>query len=103
MGGVRPTWYAHPEPATGRLTPAAFGKKVFLNDTKLIEALSNTGSLEHCELSRIIDRLLADPRRIVAISNRVNLGKTVQFIDWSHRPDTHGQGGCNRRRAGHRA
>lgn len=53
-----------------------------MNDTKLIEALSNASSLELFELSRIIDRLLADPRRIVAIRNRLNLGKSVQFMDW---------------------
>ena len=53
-----------------------------MNDTKLIEALSNASSLELFELSRIIDRLLADPRRIIAIRNRLNLGKTVQFMDW---------------------
>lgn len=55
---------------------------VSMNDTKLIEALSNASSLELFELSRIIDRLLADPRRIVAIRNQLNLGKTVQFMDW---------------------
>jgi hypothetical protein len=55
---------------------------VSMNDTKLIETLSNASSLELFELSRIIDRLLADPRRIVAVRNRLNLGKTVQFMDW---------------------
>lgn len=53
-----------------------------MNDTKLIEALSNASSLELFELSRIIDRLLADPRRIVAIRNQLNLGKSVRFMDW---------------------
>lgn len=53
-----------------------------MNDTKLIEALSNASSLELFELSRIIDRLLADPRRIVAIRNKLNLGKSVRFMDW---------------------
>jgi hypothetical protein len=55
---------------------------VSMNDTKLIEALSNASSLELFELSRIIDRLLADPRRIVAIRNKLNLGKSVRFMDW---------------------
>ncbi len=53
-----------------------------MNDTKLIEALSNASSLELFELSRIIERLLADPRRIVAVRNKLNLGKSVQFMDW---------------------
>jgi hypothetical protein len=53
-----------------------------MTDTKLIEALSNASSLELYELSNIIDKLLADPRRIVAVRNRLNLGKSVRFMDW---------------------
>lgn len=53
-----------------------------MNDAKLIEALSHASSLELFELSRIIDRLLADPRRIVTIRNKLNLGKSVHFMDW---------------------
>jgi hypothetical protein len=53
-----------------------------MTDTKLIEALSNASSLELFELSNIIDKLLADPRRIVAVRNRLNLGKSVRFMDW---------------------
>ncbi len=34
------------------------------------------------ELSNIVDRLLADPRRIMAIRQQLNLGKTVQFMEW---------------------
>ncbi|SDH84354.1 hypothetical protein [Variovorax sp. OV700] len=33
-------------------------------------------------MMNIIDRLLADPRRIVAIRNKLNLGKSVRFMDW---------------------
>lgn len=77
MGGGQPTQHTQPECAKGRLNPAAFGKMVSMNDTKLIEALSNASSLELFALSRTIDRLLADPRRIVAIRNQLNLGKTV--------------------------
>lgn len=51
-------------------------------DPKLIETLSNASSLELFELSTIVDRLLADPRRIVALRNQLNLGKAVQFMDW---------------------
>lgn len=53
-----------------------------MNDTNLIEALSNASSLELFELSRIVDRLLAEPRRIVEIRNKLNLGKSVRFMDW---------------------
>ena len=51
-------------------------------DPKLIEALSNASSLELFELSNIVDRLLADPRRTMAIRQQLNLGKAVQFMDW---------------------
>ena len=53
-----------------------------MNDTKLIEALSNASSLELFELSTIIDRLLADPRRVAAVVSKLNLGKSVRFMDW---------------------
>lgn len=55
---------------------------VGMNDAKLIDALSNASSLELYDLSRIIERLLADPRRIVAVRNKLNIGKSVQFLDW---------------------
>lgn len=51
-------------------------------DPKLIEALSNASSLELFELSAIVERLLADPRRILAIRKQLNLGKSVQFMEW---------------------
>lgn len=53
-----------------------------MNDTKLIEALSNASSLELFELSTIIDRLLSDPRRVIAVLGNLNLGKAVRFMDW---------------------
>ncbi len=55
---------------------------VAMTDAKLIETLSNASSLELFELSCVIDRLLADPRRIVAVRNKLNLGKSVRFMDW---------------------
>ena len=55
---------------------------VAMNDPKLIDALSNASSLELFELGTIVDRLLADPRRIVAVRNKLNLGKPVRFMDW---------------------
>lgn len=48
---------------------------------QLIEALSGATSLELYELSAIIDRLLADPKRIGAVVVRLNLGRQVQFMD----------------------
>ena len=82
MGGCGPTQRCQSELAPGGLRSYTFGKMVSMNDTKLIEALSTASSLELFDLRRIIDRLLADPRRIVAVRNKLNLGKSVQFMDW---------------------
>ncbi|VTU42491.1 hypothetical protein [Variovorax sp. RA8] len=51
-------------------------------DPKLIDALSRASSLELFQLSTIIKRLLADPRRIIAVRINMNLGQTVRFLDW---------------------
>ena len=51
-------------------------------DPKLIDALNRASSLELFQLSAIIDRLLADPRRIIAVRTNMNLGQTVRFLDW---------------------
>jgi hypothetical protein len=51
-------------------------------DPKLIDALNRASSLELFELSTIIERLLADPRRIIAVRTNMNLGQTVRFLDW---------------------
>jgi hypothetical protein len=53
-----------------------------MNDPRLLEALGNASSLELFELSTLIDRMLADPRRIIAIRSRLHLGQTVRFLDW---------------------
>ncbi len=52
-----------------------------MTDPKLIEALSNASSLELYGLSLTISRLLADPRRVVAVRNRLNLGRAIHFLD----------------------
>ncbi len=51
-------------------------------DPKLIGALNRASSLELFQLSAIIERLLADPRRIIAVRTNMNLGQTVRFLDW---------------------
>ena len=51
-------------------------------DPKLLDALSHASSLELFQLSTIIERLLADPRRIIAVRTNMNLGQTVRFLDW---------------------
>ena len=59
---------------------------VVMNDTKLIEALSNASSLELFELSAIIDRLLADRYAISAFA-AVDLRKTAEEFE-AEAPDT---------------
>jgi len=51
-------------------------------DPKLIDALNRASSLELFQLSTIIERPLADPRRIIAVRTNMNLGQTVRFLDW---------------------
>ena len=51
-------------------------------DPKLIDALNRASSLELFQLSAIIERMLADPRRILAVRTKMNLGQTVRFLDW---------------------
>lgn len=51
-------------------------------DPKLVDALSRASSLELFQLSTIIERMLADPRRIVAVRRNMHLGQTVRFLDY---------------------
>jgi hypothetical protein len=48
----------------------------------LIDALNRASSLELFQLSTIIERLLADPRRILPVRVNMHLGQTVRFLDW---------------------
>jgi len=51
-------------------------------DPKLIEALNRASSLELFQLNTLIERMLADPRRIIAVRANMHLGQTVRFLDW---------------------
>lgn len=51
-------------------------------DPKLIDALSRASSLELFQLSTIIERMLADPRRIIAVRANLHLGQVVRFLDY---------------------
>jgi hypothetical protein len=51
-------------------------------DPKLLDALSRASSLELFQLQSIIERMLADPKRIIAVRVNMHLGQTVQFLDW---------------------
>jgi hypothetical protein len=52
-----------------------------MQDAVLIEALNNATSLELYQLSALIERLMTDPRRIVAIRKALHLGQVVRFYD----------------------
>lgn len=51
-------------------------------DPKLLELLNRASSLELFQLSTVIERLLADPRRILQVRVNMHLGLTVRFLDW---------------------
>lgn len=51
-------------------------------DPKLLDALSRATSLELFQLQTIIERMLADPKRIIAVRVNMHLGQTVRFLDW---------------------
>jgi hypothetical protein len=51
-------------------------------DSKLIDALNRASTLELFQLSTVIERLLADPRRILQVRVNMHLGQTVRFLDW---------------------
>ena len=51
-------------------------------DPRVLDALQNASSLELFQLSTLIERLLADPRRIIAVRKDMNLGQTVRFVNW---------------------
>ena len=51
-------------------------------DARVLEALQQASSLELYQLSTVIERLLADPRRILAVRKNLHLGQTVRFMDW---------------------
>lgn len=51
-------------------------------DPKLLEALGRASSLELFQLQAIIERMLADPKRIIAVRLNMHMGQTVRFLDW---------------------
>lgn len=51
-------------------------------DPQLLDVLNRASSVELFQLSTVIERLLADPRRIIAVRTNMHLGQTVRFLDW---------------------
>jgi hypothetical protein len=50
-------------------------------DPRLLELLGRASSLELFQLNSVIERMLADPKRIVQIRMDLHLGQTVRFMD----------------------
>jgi hypothetical protein len=55
-----------------------------MQDAVLIEALNRATSLELYQLAALIERLITDPRRILAIRKDLHLGQVVRFYDARH-------------------
>ena len=51
-------------------------------DARLLELLQQASNLQLFELNSAIQRMLADPRRIVQVRKELHLGQTVRFMDW---------------------
>lgn len=52
-----------------------------MHDAALIESLNRATSLQLYQLAALIERLVTDPRRIVAIRRDLHLGQLVRFYD----------------------
>jgi hypothetical protein len=51
-------------------------------DARLLDVLNRASNLELFQLSAVIERMLADPNRIVQVRKELHLGQTVSFMDW---------------------
>lgn len=51
-------------------------------DARLLELLQQASNLQLFELNSVIERMLADPRRIVQVRKDLHMGQTVRFMDW---------------------
>jgi len=51
-------------------------------DDRLLELLQQASNLQLFQLNAVIERMLADPRRILQVRKDLHLGQTVSFMDW---------------------
>ena len=51
-------------------------------DARLLELLQQASNLQLFQLNSVIERMLADPRRIVQVRKDLHMGQTVRFMDW---------------------
>lgn len=49
-------------------------------DARLLE--HQAGNLQMFQLNAVIERMLADPRRILQVRKDLHMGQTVRFMDW---------------------
>ena len=70
-----------------------------MQDAVLIESLNRATSLQLYQLAALLERLVTDPRRIVAIRKDLHLGQVVRFYDAPARHHALRQGRGNARRS----
>jgi hypothetical protein len=51
-------------------------------DPRLLEVLQHASNLQLFQLNAVIERMLADPKRIVQVRKDLHMGQTVRFMDW---------------------
>ena len=51
-------------------------------DARLLELLQQASNLQLFQLNSVIERMLADPKRIVQVRKDLHMGQTVRFMDW---------------------
>ena len=51
-------------------------------DPRLLGVLQHASNLQLFQLNSVIERMLADPKRIVQVRKDLHMGQTVRFMDW---------------------
>jgi hypothetical protein len=51
-------------------------------DARLLELLQQASNLQLFQLNAVIERMLANPRRILQVRKDLHVGQTVRFMDW---------------------
>jgi hypothetical protein len=48
----------------------------------MLEVLNQASNLQLFQLNTVIERMLADPKRILQVRKDLHMGQTVRFMDW---------------------
>lgn len=51
-------------------------------DARVLELLQQASNLQLFQLNSVIERMLADPRRILQVRKDLHMGQTARFMDW---------------------